>query len=455
MNWVQRLNETYNNCQSMIGVVSSDNRVPLLPICHTTQRAHVEIVIDDNGNFKRAKMVPKSGARTIIPCTESSSGRTSGESPHPLCDKLQYVAKDYVKHGGNKNHYSDSYIAELEKWCNSDFSHPKAVAVLKYAKKGNVVGDLIDHQVLVADKGKLLKKWDGDRKDRPAIFSLFQNQEWQADAFVRWIVEAEELETAVWKDKSLWNCWTEYYFDLKKNKKAFCYINGEELVIADQHPKKIRNDGDGAKLISSGKSRDDSGEYKVDDGCGFTFLGRFQSADQALGVSLEVSQKSHLALRWLIDRQGYSRDDLAIVAWATSGVKIFNPFGNPLSVIDIEDLPLDAPPTANTAQLVAVKFKKKIAGYGKEIGDTTGIVVMGMDSATTGRLAITYYRELTGSDFLKRIDNWHESCAWIHYYGLIDVQDELTINSEKRQLRGLFLVSLMDNPSHAILSNLL
>ena len=42
---------------------------------------------------------------------------------------------------------------------------------------------------------------------------------------------------------------------------------------------------------------------------------------------------------------------------------------------------------------------------------------MGLDAATPGRMSITFYKELAGSDFLHRIDEWHETCAWIHRYG--------------------------------------
>ncbi len=70
MSWIQKLYETYENCQSMIGKVVSEKEVPLLPICHTTNKAQIEIVIDYQGNFKRARIVPKDDARTIIPCTE-------------------------------------------------------------------------------------------------------------------------------------------------------------------------------------------------------------------------------------------------------------------------------------------------------------------------------------------------------------------------------------------------
>lgn len=411
MSWIQKLYETYNNCQSMIGAETSDNDVPLLPICHTTQKAQIEIVIDRNGVFRRARVIPKDEARTIIPCTESSGGRTSGEAPHPLCDKLQYIAMDYSKRGGSKKPYSASYISKLEEWCSSDFSDPKTIAVLKYVKKGNVIGDLIDHQVLIAGKdGKLLTKMDKKKEDEvPKIFEGFASQE---DAFIRWEVEIPGTpETKVWRDKNLWDKWICYYSSTKKEK-SLCYVTGEKDFTADQHPAKLRNDGDKAKLISS------------NDLSGFTFRGRFLTANQAATVGFETTQKAHFALRWLISRQGYRKGDLAIVAWATSGASIPKPTDDPLSILGFDELPPDVLTTMPTAQDIAIRLKKRIAGYGKEIGETTGIIVMCLDSATPGRMAITYYRELTGSEFLQRINNWHESCAWVHLYRSIEIQEK-------------------------------
>jgi CRISPR-associated protein Csd1 len=37
---------------------------------------------------------------------------------------------------------------------------------------------------------------------------------------------------------------------------------------------------------------------------------------------------------------------------------------------------------------------------------------MGLDSATPGRMAITYYRELKASEFLERVRSRHEQTAW-------------------------------------------
>lgn len=402
MSWMQKLYETYENCQTMIGKVASKREVPLLPTCHTTQKAQIEIVIDQNGDFRRARIVPKDEARTIIPCTESSGGRTSGEASHPLCDKLQYVAQDYTKYGGDKKSYFASYQAGLENWCKSKSGHPKAQAVLKYIQKGRVAEDLIRSKTLVAGVDrKLIEKPEKRDKNVPDIFKVLKDQ---TEAFVRWEVEIPgDSCSKVWEDKALWVSWIRYYSNTKQNK-ALCYVTGEELLLADQHSAKLRNDGDKAKLISS------------NDASGFTFRGRFEDANQACGVGFEVSQKAHSALRWLISRQGYRSGDQAIVAWATSGKQIPDPLADPLSILGEEELAMDDSDVVSTAQNIALKFNKKMAGYKADLGDTSGVVVMGLDSATPGRMAITFYRELTGSDFLSRIEQWHETCAWVHDY---------------------------------------
>jgi len=403
MSWIQKLYETYKNSSLMIGKIESDNQVPLLPICHTTNKAQIEIVIDGDGNFKRARVVPREQARTIIPCTEASGGRTSGEAPHPLCDKLQYVAADYKKYGGEKKTYFRSYYDELKKWC---VEHPKSAAIFKYISKKSVLSDLIKYKVLIIDNGRrLIEKPKMRTEEMPGIFKVLNDQ---SEAFVRWEVEIpNELCSRTWEDVSLWNSWIQYYLNTKKEK-AFCYVSGEQTLFAEQHPAKLRNDGDKAKLISS------------NDMSGFTFRGRFTEVNQACSVSYDVTQKAHSALRWLISRQGYRNGDQSVVAWAVSGAPVPDPFGDPLSIFGEADLPSDQTSEDSTAQNLARKLKNKIAGYKAELGDTTDVVVMGLDSATPGRMAVTFYRELTGSDFLERLNRWHESCAWIHDYWFIE-----------------------------------
>ena len=209
-------------------------------------------------------------------------------------------------------------------------------------------------------------------------------------------------------------------------------MKGENEILATQHPKYLRAKGDGAKLISS------------NDKSGFTYRGRFtdDAGKQVCGVSLEVSQKAHNALIWLINRQGKvfwegergKKDPgLTVVAWATSLKSIPIPTNDTLSIVGFDDLPNDEPIEVSTAQDIAKKFKERMLGYASSIGNTDNVIVMCLDSASKGRLALTYYREdLSGSDFLKKIEEWHESCEWIHEYRYKDIKEEGSENKKRR-----------------------
>lgn len=413
MSWIEKLYRTYENNSGNIG----KGIVPLLPICHTTQNAHVTVVIDKKGDFVRASVVPKTEARTIIPATERSAGRTSGPTPHPLCDKLQYIASDYAQLGGDKKPCFDKFLALITAWAAADESQWKLRAVISYVRKGQVVSDLVKSSILHVDEktSRLMTEWP-DKKSKPEIFNLLAGESWQADAFVRWSVETPgDPQPEVWSDQGLWQSWERYYGSLE-SRRGLCFVTGIETDLATQHPAKIRNDGDKAKLISSGKTTGKDGKDKVDDSCGFTFLGRFTSAEGACGVGFQVTQKAHSALRWLIARQGKRDGEQAVVAWAVSGA-------------DVPDLQADtfsflfggeqAPPPkiGYTAQEVGVALSRKMAGYSAKLKPIDDIVVLGLDSATPGRMAISYYRELTGSEFLERIESWHTGCCWQQYFG--------------------------------------
>ena len=260
MSWIQKLYETYNNCQSMIGAGSNANEVPLLPICHTTQKAQIEVTLDEAGKFRRAKVIPKEESRTIIPCTEKSAGRTSGEAAHPLCDKLQYIGAYYKKYGGEKDSYHESYLDLLTGWVES--GAPKKVQLIYgYVKQGTVVADLLAHSILFADKNNKLFIQRPSEKDKKAgldIFDLLPGrinpktgklENWQAEAFVRWKVEIpNDLQSALWSDPEIIHSWICYYSSTKE-KQSLCHVTGEGSFSADQHPAKLRNDGDKAKII--------------------------------------------------------------------------------------------------------------------------------------------------------------------------------------------------------------
>jgi CRISPR-associated protein Csd1 len=64
-----------------------------------------------------------------------------------------------------------------------------------------------------------------------------------------------------------------------------------------------------------------------------------------------------------------------------------------------------------------LRLKKAISGYRACLGDSDSVVIMGLDSATPGRMAITYYREFSGSEFLDRVAAWQERYSWPQNYG--------------------------------------
>lgn len=417
MSWIQKLHETYEHCAGASQFANN----PLLPVSHTVQQAHIEVSIDDQGNFLRGVVLSKES--TILPATEDSAGRTSGEAPHPLSDKVQYCAADYPTYGGKKKSYYPGYAKQLSTWCQSKFSHPKAKAVLEYVRKGTVVADLVHEKLLHLGKdGKLLTTWGSD-VPIPQIFKSLTAKAGdrdQGDALIRWRVETPgDPLSATWKDSKLMDAWIG--FDASQNQtQGLCMVTGKDSLLATNHPRRLRHGADGAKLISSNDKE------------GFTFLGRFIQVEQACSVGFDVTQKSHNALRWLIGRQAFRNGDQVVVAWAISGKQIPDPFANSHELFGIvtEEKKQEPPLQGDAGQAFGRRLAKLIAGYRAELGSKNEIVVMGLDSATPGRMAITFYRELTGSEILDRIQSWHEHVAWhqryskeIHFVGAPSPKD--------------------------------
>ena len=412
MSWIQKLYETYEQCKGH----EPPGAEPLMPISHTPQQAHIEITLDATGKFEGASIVEK--VETVIPATEQSAGRVGIKPPpHPLCDKVQYCAADYREHGGGKPSFFKEYEELLTTWCDSKFSHAKARSVLAYVRKHSVVADLVNEKVLHAGlDGKLLKRWPGESPS-PALFRLLTakaGERDQGDAFIRWHVrEADSPCTAVWEDRALQDAWAGFDASTRAVK-GLCMVTGNvDSPLALSHPKRIRHPGDGAKLISA------------NDSSGYTFRGRFtdDTGQQACGVGYEVTQKAHNALRWLIKRQAYRNDDQVIVTWSVLGKPIPDPFQDSrVFFLNSEEIAEStavaaSPNIGDAGQAFGLRLRKAIAGYRAQIDASEDIVVMGLDSATPGRMAITFYRELKGSEFLNRIEAWHKDHAWPQNFG--------------------------------------
>ena len=425
MSWMQKLYRTY---ESILEQDVTDDAEPLTPVGHTIQNAHIIIVIDGQGNFQTARVMPPKTA-ILLPATESSENRTSGEAPHPLADKIQYVAKDYVDYGGEKKAYFDGYLKQLKAWCESPFAHPKVQAVLNYVAKGRVVADLVEAGIFQLGSGnKVLNKWEAEG-DAPSIFSALPKTKGEIEfgsALVCWQVEiAGDVHSQTWTDKTIQQSWADYAAS-EKAEKGFCLVQGEEAVISTMHPAKLRHTGDKAKLISS----NDTG--------GYTFRGRFATAEEAASVSADVSAKAHSALRWLISRQGIRNGDQVTVSWAISGKPVPSPMKDISSEIDWDNLDISAVGnpdeiakqtssensepspdwSANIGRAAAQIIKKKLHGYQAELKAHEQISLIMLDSATPGRMALTYYQEFLPADYFANLDAWIDDFSWYQRYSI-------------------------------------
>lgn len=405
MSWLEKCYETYENCQQEIGIqkfqAEGDKRsyVPLLPVAHTTQLVNIEVELDQNGNFQDARLLAKDEQTTIIPCTEESSARTSGVVPHPLVDKLQYIAADYPAYGGAKKSGWNLYHTQLQDWCSSPYADAKVCAVLRFLEKGCLVASLVKKHILFLDEnGKMPTKWTGNKDEKPKILETLASAD-QTESFVRFRVGGIDLA----QDEAVRESFIHYY-EMKQQRVDYCTVQGKQMAVSTLSPYKIRNPGDRAKLISS------------NDSTNYTYRGRFVTAEQALSIGYETTQKAHSALRWLISKQGCSNGDQTVVVWGTKG--------EPIPDITADSMDLGDDFAAAFAQLgqpqlppateseYAERFNKAIQGYGKALDEKANTVVMILDSATQGRLSIRYYRELAGSELMKNITDWHRNFAW-------------------------------------------
>lgn len=398
MAWLKTLADTYDLYADLAGVVK-DGQPVLLPISHSTFNAQIEVTLDENGNFMDARKLEKGDdAVTIIPVTENSASRTNDSenpAPHSLCDKLCYIAGDYTLYTGrNKDKHFKTYMEQLRDWAESEDTHPMVQTVYKYLEKKSLIHDLVVDKILeLDDKGVLTDK------------VKIQGQG-QTGAQVRFIVYGNCI-SEVWKNQELYQKYCTYYHK-KSNEKSLCYASGKLESCSDKHPSKIRNSGDKAKLISG------------NDESGFTYRGRFTSKGQAVSVGYDVSQKAHNALRWLIQKQGYTRDDSAIVTWIVNRdmpvpdimQDSVNAFHDMDDFDDWDFLGTSSINEKDTGKIFAEQFNNAVNGYAGKIKADDRAAVIALEAATTGRLSVVYYDEMGARQYIDAVLNWQQHCKW-------------------------------------------
>lgn len=364
MGLLQKAIETYDAHVGFVGKYIEGKTV-LAPIGHIVTRADIEITLNQDGEFCGARRIDKHAQKIIIPATESSAGRTSGICAHPLCDQLKYLAPNDVER-------HDAFMRQFSAWCNSSFAHPKLKPILNYLRHESILKDLFATQIISEEENKDIEK-----------------------LLVCWRVIGlnDGMPSACWQDQSLFEAFNQFYAEQQKQASvAICMVSGKESSVAQQHPKGVIPFYGNAKLISS------------NDTSGFTYLGRFTANDQAAQISYEASQKAHNALRWLASEQG---------AQAVYGGRTFlcwNPKGK--KVPQCTSVFMSSPPVTQKQSDYLMQLKETLQGYQSRLPESADVVIAVFDAATSGRLALTCYRELRGSDFLSRLYDWDALCCW-------------------------------------------
>ena len=429
MSYVNELIDLYNKNQDKIGVIEYRGDIPyvLLPPFHTTVTAQITVTIDQNGNFMRAELVAQDDKMTIIPVTEKSGSRTAGKEPHPLCDNLRYLAGDYKDYYKDDGVCNELYMSQIEKWEKSTYSHEKVKAIYLYLKKATLIKDLVEQKIIKLNDNNQID----DKENMEGIV--------QTKAFVRFIIRStgenlyREIPDECWKDRTLQDCYIKYVRS-QEREKGMCYLTGNMESISYLHSKKIRNEGDGAKLISANDSQN------------FTYRGRFANREEAVAVGSETSQIVHNTLKWIIRKQGAFFDTMTIVTWESDQLSmpkwnmdtesIITEYENEQEENDWDSWDDDWSEEEEVSDgnpITAEKFYKALNGYGKKVDTTSNMILLAFDAATPGRLAMIENVTLDTARYLKNIEKWHNDCNWIHekwkdgkriqFWGMVGVRD--------------------------------
>ena len=372
MGLFQKAVETYDCHRDYVGTYHTDHAI-LAPIAHIVTRASLEITLSADGNFLMAASVDPSEPKILIPATESSAGRSgTAICAHPLCDQLSYLSPCVPKK-------QQDYLDKLTAWSNSEYSHPMLKPILAYVQGNTILKDL-------AQCGVIQLNEDGTPKNEKLL--------------VRWRVLGVDSEDACWRNQTLFQAFIDYYAFLNRDaKQTVCMITGEKARTAEQHAKGIIPFNGNAKLISS------------NDNAGFTYRGRFSQDWQAATIGYEASQKAHNALRWLIAEQGHEVvfGGRTFLCWNPQGRKTCTATGSFMQAAKTIVKPTD----------YVKQLRETLNGYQNNLPKKAGIVIAAFEAATSGRLSLTYYNELMGSDFLERLYNWDLHCCWTSYqYGI-------------------------------------
>ena len=412
----------YNDNLDLVGeyIETRRGRTALCPERHQLAAAHLEVVIDQNGTFKGASVIPDVESITIIPTTFDSCARTSNSAPHGLNDNLSYVASDlcdylakmdpkgegeteeeyqkrcakHEKHCAKKNEHHADYMKQLKTICAQDDAPDAFKAVLLYLSNGSkMIADLISVSPEVAE----------------VVGITEAKQDLNLSTFIRFKVLGLPCENT-WEDKKLFDWWIKYCRHLDgieigdiKNKGAFTVksISHEIQVCCSKWPSYILGKGIALKLYSS------------NDKTGFTYRGRIDNPSVITRIGRSDAYRIHAAVRWLMDLYGKRIGSYYLVVY------------NKLNRCG-ENLDVDPTEMREDAERTRIEFNDTLSGktvvkrnVSEDANDA--IVVFGLrevepaDGGKTpgkGRVALVYYGNMSKWEYAQSIKEWFGSYGW-------------------------------------------
>lgn len=296
----------------------------------------------------------------------------------------------------------------MKEWVISPYGNAKIKSIYKYLSKKRLIKDLVNEKIIFLDSDDQLidkwnKKYESLHGEKPELFKVITGR--QDSAFIRFNVHSsKKILKKVWKDKEMYTSFINFYNNSLSDD-DLCFVTGDVQPSTDRHANKIRHAADKAKLISA------------NDTSGFTFRGRFNKGNEVASISYEASQKAHNALKWLISRQGKMIDQRVFLVWGNDRLETLNPTADSFDLFSIpSSTNIKSEKRSDTHQEFANQISKAIDGYKSNLSYKSYVNILILDSATTGRLAVLYYRNVNKEIYLDRLKNWHLTCAWLHRY---------------------------------------
>lgn len=366
MSFLQKLCGVYD---AVMGTSGTEGEAPLLPMWMVQRDIAINIILSPSGAFVAAQRLNEQSF--AVPSTPQAESRSSDATPFPLADSLKYLMSG--KHGG----YLDAYLAQLAAWCAAPHAPDCLRMLLTYLQKGTLYDDL------AADSGfKLQYSKDASRI---ACFSI----------------EYADEEQRPWMREDVQSSWRmQFQLLLAETETALCCITGQRLPLMKKHPYLQGT----SRLISA-----------KDDAFPMQYKGRFVEDGSAATISIEASEKVHRALRWLLAHQRFQKYGMSFVGWNTRAPQL-------LSSADEDEE--DEKPAPDTLQGYVNALFESVQGrtdaYLRAAENTTAeahkrreaIVLLGLQSATQGRVSVSYVQEMPGNVFVKHVEAWNQGCFW-------------------------------------------